>query len=321
VPIPELARWKAQMLSYGQRACQMMAAAQTTDEKLGSTYYDAIRVYEQIADFTGEPAWDDCADKAKAIYRDGYAIKNGGKVPGYWNFTTGLRMDWERRSESASRQATILLSENGAYCTDGTPVSWTGSTYSSREVAYCTMAFLNEEAVGAPRRARLAAFVDQGLGHIDSWFVSKTSRAPNPFALVPQAAGQYYVQPFMVGLTMQALIRYWEVTQDPRVQPAVKTALDWLWSHAWVATDHAFWYENWVSDPSKTFPARDGAPDLNLLIAPAFAWMYKMTGDTLYRDRGDQVFAGGVTGAYLIGGKHFDQNYMWSFDYVRWRSE
>ena len=95
----------------------------------------------------------------------------------------------------------------------------------------------------------------------------------------------------------------------------------WLWARAWVATDRAFWYENWAPDGNQAFPQKAGAPDLNLLIAPAFAWMYHQTGDTTYRDSGDQVFAGGVTGAYLDNGKQFNQNYMWSFDYVKWRSE
>src|SRR5205085_8568150 len=82
----------------------------------------------------------------------------------------------------------------------------------------------------------------------------------------------------------------------------------------------SFWYENWVSDPSLPFPAQAGAPDLNLVIAPAFAWVYQRTGDVTYRDRGDAVFAGGVLNAYLGRGKQFDQNYSWSFDYVKWRA-
>ena len=65
----------------------------------------------------------------------------------------------------------------------------------------------------------------------------------------------------------------------------------------------------------------DPAPDLNLIIAPAYAWMYYMTGDTKYRDWGDQIFAGGVTNAqnWLYLGKQFDQNYWWSPAYVTWR--
>ena len=308
------------MLTYGQKACTTQASAKTDDEQLGSTYYDATRVYEQIADFTGQAGWEDCAEKAKAIYR-GYVLRNGGKVPGYWNFTTGFRMDWERNGDALSKQAGILLSQNAAFCSDTTPLDWTAPAHVSRETAYCLLSYLNAEALGQPRRARMASLANQALGHIDSWFVSKTSRAPNPFQLVPQAAGTYYVQPFMVGLTMQALIRYWDATHDPRVQPAVKVALDWLWARAWVSGDRAFWYENWASDPSKPFPSKAGAADLNLLIAPAFAWMYHQTGDDTYRDRGDQVFAGGVKGAWLDGPKQFNQNYMWSFDYVKWRSE
>jgi hypothetical protein len=120
---------------------------------------------------------------------------------------------------------------------------------------------------------------------------------------------------------MHALIRYWDATHDPRVQPALQKALDWLWARAWVAKDRAFWYDNWAADGNQAFPQKKGAPDLNLLIAPAFAWMYHQTRDVAYRDRGDQVFAGGVTGAWLDGGKQFNQNYMWSFDYVKWRSQ
>jgi hypothetical protein len=320
VPIPELARWKAQMVSYGQKAClQFASTTQTEDQRLGDTYYDATRVYEQIADYTGSASWDDCATKAKAIYR-GYVLRNNGSVPGYWNFTSGFRMDWERNSDALSKQAAILLSQHAAFCTDTTPLASTGSPNVSREVAYCILTYLNAEDLGAPRRARMTTLVGQALGHIDQWFISKSFRLPAG-SDVPAATGQYYVQPFMVGLTMQALIRYWDVTHDPRVQPAVKKALDWLWARAWVATDRAFWYQNWAPDGSQAFPKKPGAPDLNLLIAPAFAWMYHQTGDVAYRDRGDQVFAGGVTGAWLDGPKQFNQNYMWSFDYVKWRSE
>ena len=320
VRIPELARWKTQMVSYGQKACLQYAnTALNDDERLGATYYDATRVNEQIADYTGNAVWDDCATKAKAIYRD-YVMRNKGNVPGYWNFTTGFRMDWERKSDALSKQAAILLSQHASYCADTAPLDYTVGPTLSREVAYCILSYLDAEDLGAPRRARMTTLAGQALGHVDRWFISKSFRLPAG-SDVPQATGQYYIQPFMVGLTMQALIRYWDVTHDPRVQPAVKTALDWLWARAWVAKDRAFWYQNWAPDESQAFPQKPGAPDLNLLIAPAFAWMYHQTGDVAYRDRGDQVFAGGVTGAWLDGPKQFNQNYMWSFDYVKWRSE
>src|SRR2546425_335392 len=124
----------------------------------------------------------------------------------------------------------------------------------------------------------------------------------------------------MVGLTAEALIMEYEKTGDSRILPALKTALDWLWANAWVTGDQGFWYDNAVANPTVPWPSRPGAPDLNLLIAPAYAWLYRQTGDTKYRDRGDQIFAGGVQFAFLGGGKQFDQNYKWSFDYVKWRT-
>ena len=56
-----------------------------------------------------------------------------------------------------------------------------------------------------------------------------------------------------------------------------------------------------------------------VLIAPAFAWVYKQTGEDKYAEQGDAIFAGGVARAWLGGAKQFNQNYMWSPDYIRWR--
>ncbi|MGH9189996.1 MAG: hypothetical protein ACRD0Q_08200, partial [Acidimicrobiales bacterium] len=295
-PIPGLDRWKSQMLRFGQNLCDYLAEPHTSDELLGSVYYDAQRVFYQIADYTGNSAWITCAQRAGAIYR-AYVLANNGGVPGYWNFTTGLTMDYLRTGDVTSKNAVILLSQNAAFARENTPLDWTKDAKLSREVAYAIMSYLNAEKVGASPRARLPQLVNQALGHVDQWFRSSTSS---------------YVQPFMVGLTLEALITHYDKAQDPRIPPAVKTALDWLWANAWIPRNKAFWYES--TDRTS------GAPDLNLLIAPAYAWVYQQTGDATYRDQGDEVFAGGVKGAHLAGGKHFNQNYRWSFDYVKWRT-
>ncbi len=323
-PIPQLALWEAHMLTYGQAACAYLAAPHLFQEDLGEVYYDAERVFYQIADYTGDASWNTCAQRAEAVYRDQYVLSAAcwgggfGCVPGYWNFTHGLTLDFLRTGDDTSRNAVIALSQNAAFAADTTPLANTESAWRSREVAYAIMSYINAEKVGAAPRARLPALVDQALGHMDQWFGSQSFRCPSicdPAA----AAGQYYIQPFMVGLTSEALIMYFEKTGDSRVLPAVRPAMDWLWANAWVAADQAFWYQNWVPDPATSMPAQSGGPDLNLLIAPAFAWLYAQTGDTTYRDRGDQVFAGGVLKAFLGSGKQFDQNYAWSFDYVKWR--
>ena len=325
-PIPQLALWEAHMLSYGQSLCDYLASGATQDSKLQNVYYDAIRVFYQIADYTNNPAWNTCAQRARSVYRDRYVMTAAcwpsgfGCVPGYWNFTHGERMDFERTADGNSKSAVLSQALNAAYSTDADyNASETQSAWLSREEAYGLMAHLNAERLGAAPRASTPQIAEKNFAYMDQWFGSKSFRCPS--ICDPAAAkGQYYIQPFMVGLTSEALIMWFDKTGDARVLPAIRQAMDWLWANAWVAGDQSFWYENWVPTPATPFPAQPGAPDLNLLIAPAFAWIYKQTGDTTYRDRGDQVFAGGVLNAYLAGGKQFDQNYKWSFEYVRLRT-
>lgn len=297
-PVPELDQWEAHMVRFGRALCDSLAQPLPFDDLLNAVYYDAQRVFYQIAEYTRDPAWLTCAQRAGAVYRDQYVLPRKGAVPGYWNFTHGLAMDYLRTGDIRSKNAVILLAENAAFARDGTPLAWTAPETVSREVAYAIMSYLDAELLGAPRRTRLPQLVDQALGHIEQWFVTKTYTR---------------IAPFMVGLTAEALILYHEKTRDPRIPPAIKTALDWLWANAWVSKDRAFWYES--LDKTR------GASDLNLLIAPAYAWLYRHTGDPVYRDRGDQIFTGGVKGAWVGSGKQFNQNYRWSFAYVKWRSD
>jgi hypothetical protein len=315
VPIPALAQWQSNMVTVGAKLCVPASSIVGGSGADSPVYYDAERVFYQIADYTGNPSWNACAHNAQAIYRDRYVIPNKGAVPGYWNFTRGLAMDYLRTGDRVSRDAVIVLAENAAIARDTTPPASTVSADLNREVAYAILSYLDAESVGAPRRRRLNLLVDQALGHIDQWFV--TISWPGPWQKNPQTTSR--LAPFMVGLTAEALIAYYEKTHDARIPPAIRLAMDWLWDHAWIPEAQAFWYEF----PDQNQPccrASGAAPDLNLLIAPAYAWLYQQTGDPTYRDRGDQVFAGGVRGAWLGDGKHFDQNYRWSFDYVRWRT-
>jgi hypothetical protein len=222
-------------------------------------------------------------------------------VPGWRVFPHGLHQDFKRTGDAKSKEAVLLLAKNSAY-------AWAGGGKQpglSRETAYALMVCLVAEELGEPKHPQRDQAVEYALGHIDQWFVSRT--APD-------------VKPFMVGLACEALIQYYEKTKDPRVPPAITAAADWLRENAWVAQDTAFWYHCKEPYNPKKEPLK-GAPDLNLLIAPAYAWLYLQTNDTKYRDCGDQVFSGGVRKAYLAGGKQCSQSYRWSFDYVKGRRE
>src|SRR5436190_536526 len=267
-PIPQLALWEAHMLSYGQSLCDYLASGATQDSKLQNVYYDAIRVFYQIADYTNNPAWNTCAQRARSVYRDQYVMgaacwpSGFGCVPGYWNFTHGERMDFERTADGNSKSAVLSQALNAAYSTDADyNASETQSAWLSREEAYGLMAHLNAERLGAAPRASTPQIAEKNFAYMDQWFGSKSFRCPS--ICDPAAAkGQYYIQPFMVGLTAEALIMWFDKTGDARVLPALRQAMDWLWANAWVAGDQSFWYENWVPTPATPFPAQPGAPDL-----------------------------------------------------------
>jgi hypothetical protein len=301
-PIPRLGRWRADMLKFGKtHAASLKETKGPLDPLLGATYYDAQRVFLQIADFSADRSWLVAADHAMAIYRDRYVLANDGKVPGYWIFPHGIAMHYRRTKDPKSREALVSLSHNAAFAPDDTKAEATRDAGTSREVAYNIHNLMKAEEVGEPHRSRLPLLVDHALGHIDQWFSSRTA----PF-----------VKSFMFGLTAEALIAYHAKTGDERIPRAIRIGADWLWKNTWVPKARAFKYLDRVF---KEEGGPDPAPDLNLLIAPVYAWLYRRTGEVRYREQGDAIFAGGVDQAWLGGGKQFNQNYRWSFDYVLWR--
>lgn len=264
-------------------------------------YYDGTKVYMQIAKYLDELSWQLCAGYVKNAYRNWvFGMSDGATGPiarlGGWRvFPQGLAHDYLRTGDPLSREAVLRLTRNSAFAGSGGAST---CTY-SRETAYLINAFLAAEEMGEPRDARLAIAVDYALGHINQWFVQKVTCGGNEAA-------------FMVGLTVDALIAYYEKTGDSRIPGAVRVAADGLWSMSWSPTDEGF--------SLNIYSNQTGQPDLNLLVAPMYAWVWQMTGETIYLQRGDTVFSAGVRRAYLGAGKHFAQNYRWSFSYVKWRS-
>lgn len=294
-----LSGWETNMLTYGKKNCDYLKGSASQDQKLQATYYDAQSVFQSIADYTLDQAWVSCGDAARKVYRDGYVIPNNGALPGFWNFTKGLRTDWEKRGAVESKRALGLLAVNGAWAAD--------SAYNntnmplaefSRETAYVGEAYINNWRVGAAYNPRTDKLVQFALGHYDQWFVSHS--AP-------------YVRPFMAALTAEFLIQYYEeVSPDPKILSALKIGASWLWDNCWVEAAKAFKYTDRAVDSGGTEPA----PDLNMLIAPLYSWLYRSTGDSAWADKAVRIFNGGVSQSFLSQGKQFNQNYRWSFRVV-----
>src|SRR5579884_891229 len=207
--------WKANMEDYGHQYCDS-----------GENYYDAARVYYQIADYTGRGDWTRCAENAIKGYRDGYLKPNQFGAAGWMIFPHGLLMHYQRTGDASSKQALIGMATNSAFARhehDPYMVRIDGS----REVAYNIESKLLAEAVGYNDRAEVERLVGFAMGHYDQWFISHTAE---------------YVRPFMAALTAEALILWYDRTQDPKVLPLLQAGADWMWDHMWVSGISAFKY-------------------------------------------------------------------------------
>jgi len=349
VELPEeFAEWESQMLEWGKHWGEFVAdSSNSFSERLNAVYYDAEWIHYQIADYTGQAEpWTSYARAAEKVYRDSYLEKNNYKVPGYWRFPHGLYEDYVRGSDTALAQIEKLR-DNPAY-SDPIANSYSMNWYHvrfSREVAYAIHAHIAAEKAGADRQeSRVQAFLKMAENHLDQW-------RRNDYTS-PSLADTSYdeLQPFMFGLTAHALIDFYEWEKkngrDPSayfndIPGTLAEFAKWMAEEATVVSGTATGEPLWVEDIGGTsgswnvnggtgygaFRQRNVgdpnvSPDLNLLIAPAYAWLYRYTGDEYFRTMSDKLFSSGVMlAATYWNGKIFDQNYRWSFKYVDWRTE
>jgi len=160
-----------------------------------------------------------------------------------------------------------------------------------------------------------AGFVDQILS---------TQQANGAFFFAESCGGQ---QNFMIGLSLGALIHYHTlVAADPRIPAAIENSLNYTWDNEWVSSAQAFrynsvdvcWGESGNQTPSVT---------LNAYFPLPFYWTYAQTGNTIWRDRGDEIMDGVVNGAWWgdpfpgNGAKQYNQQIMTVGQSFYWRQQ
>ena len=303
-PIRGKAKWEQEMLLLADKWCKRRDDLNKKGIFLtgfgwegDAWYYDGGRVYLQIADYHDKDyqRWAHCATLILEPYRDYF---NAGKSLGGWRlFPYGLAMNYSRTGDEGSKRAVMAMATHSPYVTTGGEPDFN----LTRETAYIIDVWVAAEGLGAPRNPLLLRSIDFALGQLDQF----------------EAGAE--VHPFMVGLCLEALINYYEMTvahgkPDHRIPAAVKTALDFMWDDGPISKNNYGFYYNHFSVPASA------STDLNLLVAPAYAWYWSKTGDSNYLHRGDLLFEHGLDNSIDYSGKIFSQNYKWSFDYVRWRS-
>ena len=332
-----LATWEATMTAYtpwsagGRKYLDAFAPLTAIADLDGGNHYDPIAVYRNVRRYTGDPAWDDVVDVAIRQIRDDYYLTIGG-AKAYHAFAEGIAGHYLETLDRRDRDALYLLANNAFNDPHFDPLTggYANSWIRSREVALCGIAaLLGESAIGLGHRQRLDDLKGYALGHLDQW------RDPDDPCIA--------VQPFMVGITLHFLIRYHDRYRDTAIPPAIKGMIDWLRAHAWIASNWSWPY--WDRDTA-ALAAKDacqnpgilnsydgaGQPSdkhavLNPLIAHAYAWYARYSGDPSYRVAYDEAFigstaAGGVDGRLTLDTqKQYNQAYWIEPDALRYRRQ
>lgn len=302
-------------------------------------YYDVELCAFRMADaFPGEAVayWDPLADEGDAAYRVYHVDANNGAIQIYRVFPEGMYERYVRRGDAAAKTSLLKLF-NAAYVSTNASneTAAMATARYARETAYSLNVHVQagRPALGytlsSDQLTRRTFHYNNALAIVDTW---NNGTAP-------------YLRPFMAGLVCKALIDYYElVSADAAIITKLGTLLDYIWSSCWKdstgswGAGQAFTYtdRSLAGDPDAS-PSMDQytQPDLNMLVCPAFGWMWKKTGAAKWRQRGDLIFQGAIPiyqynnvvhvgGAYLgqanqyISGKQYNQQLYWGPKYITW---
>ncbi len=311
-----LTAWNARVVPKALlRAQEMIDAAALRlggggdTDTMAITYYDAMRVYQNLAIQYPEHAtlFLNAAEAAYYLYVVDFLIPGGYAAPGHWNFTTGLYQMYTRLGTQKYKDAILGLSLNAAFAADGVP-SMDGSIDGVRENSYAIMSHLNARKVGQAPRAvtdvRIADLEEQYTRFMNDELIAPSNPDVGTF-------GGVTLQSFMVAIMAEAYKMLYDDSDDASEKAAiimkVQNIADHTWDDKWRPEYGYFWY------------GVDDGPDLNLYIAPMYAWLWNKTGEARNRDRFDIIFSHGVTGGWLDPHKQFNQQNIKTREAIEYR--
>lgn len=305
--IPGLDKWQATMVTEGKKYADP-AFIYSFGVESQVWFYDGCRVMQQIYDLTGEQVYLDSAINIGRQYVD-YVLSNKGAIPAYRIFASGLAMLYWRTGDQTYAAAINAIAKGTM--ADAFPNEHIGY---QRESAYLATTMIRAAQINRSEHSQLRQAIDMCLS--DAGNTCQYDR---------------FNQPFFTGLSLMAAIAFYEYSPDPKIPAFVARVLDWMWDSIVVRPEddatggkagytayNALSFNWWPGCPR---PNSTGAiyTGLNNLFSFAWAWLYNLTGDDKYRERGDLLFSHACD-EIIYSGKGFSQIYMLSFDYVKYRS-
>ncbi len=323
----------------------------TDKQKIVHEFYDSAHTFYSIADYLGEEEpWHTYARWAISVYRDGYLIPNDYRTAAWRRSSLGMYEHFLRGGDTTLEELEALR-DQPAY-------SWVrhgrgqgGAEHRSRAIAFAVQSHVVAERAGSDRRydgnvPTLSVFIPWMASHLYEWRTGNYKGTPNK--------GEPRFAPFMFGLTAHALIDFyeWELERGadpdaywpkslpidygqgdaqgeisvswPGIEEALADVARWAVLEARHDDGSSMWRESGNGDAAFLYESINEpgvAYDLSMLIAPVYAWLWKITGNPEFRLVGDKLFLGGARKGATLTGKHFNQQFRIAFDFLQWRRE
>lgn len=294
-------------------------------------YYSTPHVFYQLYVRSGDPEMFLAARKEAISYRDHEILHEGpdrGRHRKYaetrYIYVEALADDYLLTGDERSRAVAQEMAEHlkgrfppskAFYPKDATNF-WT-----EREAAFPLLGFLAYYEISGDREyLRAAGEIVENLYKMQQQWPGRGGFIHNLYAHDTEEHGrrdEYGGSPFMTGLLLEGIIKYHQLTGSQTAAQSILLALDWLMNEGLANDGTTFQYLT-----AEYYRDEGGRPDLNLLIAHAFGYGYKLSGYTRreYLEVGSRIFRRGVKDAYLKDRKHFNQNYRSSghfFAYIQ----
>jgi len=273
------------------------------------TYYDRALAWYAAWWRTGDARYLERAETDVLAYRDDYVLPNNGGVPPRWVFPEGLAIHYILTGDPLSGDAIALMAKRMS------EVGWldnmlTTNYQDGRIQGRAVLAQLIAAEVGAPPLRDWNAELSRGIEHLLEWY--QVSGADGSWEMNQYCGGQANFQ--VSHALLEVLIRYHDlVNPDPRIPDVVRKSLNYMWQW-WDAGAQAFSYNTVECAAGGTGPA----VDLNMLIVFPFGWYYQVSGEDVYRQRGDDVLQAGLAKTFWSGHKQFNQSFMRSWRYPQY---
>jgi len=298
--IPGVAPWEEHMIQLADKWEPIILDRGNTQGET-NWYYDVASTYWQVGDYihrSNRYAYV-ALESARRYEEYLLAAQSQGGPAAYKLFPRGLRQTYERTQDTRWLDA-LKLTQTGAY------VSSAGDTDPAlmRETAYATDVWRELEYVNEGDGNLLNHGVAFLLGQFNLLCVQKFGRDSGMVC-----------EPFFFGLAMQTLIDCYDMDPDDRIPQAIAATCEWLWQNAVDAQTGRVEYDAWHNEET-TYTS------LNGLMLNAWGFLYKLTGDSVYRRQGDVLFAHIFDDdEWSWTPKQFAQIYRRTIDYVtRWRA-